>query len=386
MAQHNANADEGTFASMFEASLSGMERFRPGQMVETRIVSIAKDAVFLQLGGKSEGVLDRAELTDKDGKLTAAVGDPIRAFFVGDKGGEKRFTTKIAGDDAIPALLEEAFKNKVPVEGLVEREIKGGFEVKIGGTRAFCPFSQMGGRRGEAPATYLGQNLTFIIQEFKDRGRSILVSNRAIHEAARLERLEALKASLHEGMRIKGTIKSLQSYGAFVDLGGVQALLPVSEIGRERVEDIASVLAVGQEVEAEVIRLDWANERISLSMKSLLADPWDQAAEKYPKNSKHTGQVVRVADFGAFVALEPGIDGLVHVSEFREGGKYGNSGVPVKKGQTLSVQVLNVDAAARRISLKPASSVEEDETTRQYLDGGPDTDTYNPFAALLKKK
>jgi small subunit ribosomal protein S1 len=386
MERRDDDTDSNDFAALFEKSISRPERLQPGQMVETHIVSIAGDSIFLELSGKSEGVLDRAELTDKDGKLTVKEGDPITAYFLDAKNGEMRFTTRIAGEKAGSALLESAFKNRIPVEGLVEKEIKGGYEIKLGETRAFCPYSQMGPKRTEQPEPYVGKRLTFKIQEYKDNGRSILVSNRIIHEEARQARLEALKQTLREGMTVKGTIESIQDFGAFVELDGVRALLPVSEIGRERVEDIRAVLSVGQEIEAKVLKLDWNSERISLSMKSLLADPWERALEKYPKDSKHTGKVVRITDFGAFVSLESGLDGLVHVSEFKGDGKYGNSGIPVKKGDSLTVQILDVDPAARRIALKPTSSLEEDATTKKYLESESASDTYNPFAELLKKK
>jgi len=386
MNQDNSDDTDNSFASMLESSFTKFESMQPGQALETQIVSISKDCIFLQLSGKSEGILERAELADQNGNISVKEGDTIKVFFLEAKNGEMRFTTKLSGDKAGPSMLESAYQNKIPVEGVVEKEIKGGFEIKIGETRAFCPYSQMGQKRTENAAEYVGKHLTFKIQEFKDRGRSILVSNRAIHEEARLEQVEELKKTLKENTVIKGTIKSIQDFGAFIDIDGVQALLPVSEIGRNRVEDIRSVLTVGQEVEAKVIKIDWKNERITLSMKSLLADPWVGASDRYPKDSKHSGKVVRVTDFGAFVSLESGLDGLLHNSEMRGDDKYGNTRDAVKLGQTLSVQILAVDVAGKRISLKQASSVEEDETSKKYLDGNTDSDTYNPFAALLKKK
>jgi len=386
MDQHNSDESANSFAAMFENSLSKMEKLQPGQMVETQIVSISKDCVFLQLSGKSEGVLDRAELTDKDGKLTAKEGDTIKAFFLNAKNGEMRFTTRISGDKAGSAMLENAYANKIPVEGVVEKEIKGGYEVKIGDSRAFCPFSQMGLKRTDTAETVVGKHLTFKIQEYKEGGRKIVVSNRVIEEEARQGQLEELKKTLHEKDVIKGTIKSIQDFGAFVDLGGAQALLPVSEISRSRVEDIRSALTVGQEIEAEIIKIDWKTERITLSMKSLLSDPWATAREKYPKDSKHSGKVVRLTDFGAFVSLESGIDGLLHISELRGEDQYGNPKVSVKMGETVKVQILDVDVAKKRISLKQASSNDDDETSKKYLNDGASGDTYNPFAALLNKK
>src|SRR5208337_1676588 len=379
----DSKADD--LAKMYEQSFSGMGYFKPGQAVETEVVSISKDCVFLQLNGKSEGILDRDELTDKDGNLTVKVGDRLRVIFLDAENGEMRFTTRISGNAAGPEMLEQAYLEKMPVEGLVEKEIKGGYEIRIGEFRAFCPYSKMGERRSDNSSEYIGKRLSFKIQEYKNNGRSILVSNRVIHEEARAERLEALKKTLHEGMVITGSIISIQSFGAFVDLGGIQALLPISEISRSRVEDIKAVLSVGQEIEASILQIDWQSERISLSMKSLLADPWETAMGKYPEGSKHTGKVVRLADFGAFVSLEPGIDGLMHVSEISKVSKYGTSSeLTVKLGQTLSVEILGVDQSNKRISLKPTTTIEEDETTARYLDASADSTTYNPFAALLK--
>lgn len=379
------NSDD--FASLYEKSFAGMGSFQPGQLVETQVLSISKDTIFLQLNGKSEGVLPRDEMTDKTGTLTVKVGDTLKVYFLKADNGELLFTTRLSGESAAPDLLEKAYHDKIPVEGVVEKEIKGGYSVKIGESRAFCPYSQMGAKRSENPAEFVGKHLTFKIQEYKENGRNILVSNRVFFEEARLENLEALKKTLQEGQVVTGTVKSLQDFGAFVDISGVQALLPVSEVARARIDDIRAVLTVGQELQASILKIDWKNERITLSLKSLLADPWDQAAAKYPEGSKHNGRVVRLADFGAFVSLEPGVDGLVHVSEFRTESQYGQSGeVNVKVGQTLAVQVLSVDRAARRIALKPATSKEQDETSAKYLGGSADGDTYNPFAALLKKK
>lgn len=376
------------FASLYEKSFSGMGTFQPGQLVETQVLSISKDTVFLQLNGKSEGILPRDEVTDKNGNLTVQVGDTLKAYFLKSDSGELRFTRRLSGESAGPDLLEKAYDEKIPVEGIVEKEIKGGYQIKIGESRAFCPYSQMGDKRSDNPAEYVGKHLTFRIQEYKEKGRNILVSNRVFHEEARQEKREELKKTLKEGQLVQGTIKSIQDFGAFVEVQGVQALLPVSEIARARVHDIRAVLSVGQEIEAVILKIDWAAERISLSMKSLQADPWDQAAAKYPEGTKLSGRVARVAEFGAFVSLEPGLDGLVHISEFGSDSKFGGRGeMTVKVGQTLAVQVLSVDKANRRIALKPATSKEEDETNAKYLGGGSsEGDTYNPFAALLKKK
>ncbi len=359
-----------------------MGSLEPGQQIETRIVSISGDSIFLELSGKSEGILERAELTDSDGTISVKEGDTINAFFLYSKNGEMHFTTKITGNKAENAVLEQAFESKIPVEGSIEKEIKGGFEIKIGDARAFCPYSQMGLKRIENPQEYIGKQLTFMILEYSENGRNILVSNRIILEEEHEQQVENLKKTLKENTRVKGTVKAIQDFGAFVDLNGVQALLPISEISRSRVDDIHAVLSEGQEIETSIIKLDWRNERITLSMKALLPDPWDEAASKYPIGSKHTGEVARITDFGAFVSLEPGLDGLLHISELRGDTGENNPRDVLKKGQKITVQIMSMDIEKKRISLKRVSSFQEDKDYKKYLK--PESDTYNPFAELLK--
>lgn len=382
--QNASNAN--SFAAMFEQSMAKAERLKPGQLVEATIEAITGDCIFLQLGGKSEGVLDRAELADEEGKLSVAAGDTIKAYFLEARSGEMRFTTRLAGEKAGTAMLESAWQNQIPVEGTVEKEIKGGYEIKLGSTRAFCPYSQMGLKRVEEGESFVGRRLSFRIQEYKDNGRSITVSNRAIEQEAQQEKIDELKQSLKEGQIIKGPITRIQDFGAFVDLGGVQALLPVSEISLERVSDIHQLLSVGQEIEAQILKLDWQNGRISLSLKALLADPWATAEVRYPIGSRHTGTVVRTADYGIFIALEPGLDGLLHVSELDNDQKRLDARKLAKPGEKRLVEVLSVDTAGRRIALKPTVSAEEEATTQRYTAESGDGESYNPFAALLKKK
>ncbi|MDA3812185.1 MAG: S1 RNA-binding domain-containing protein [Spirochaetaceae bacterium] len=381
---NNFEENEEDFATLLENSFTEMKSLEPGQIIEAEIVSISGGCVFLQLDGKSEGQIDSEELTDKDGTITVKEGDIIKAFFLNSKNGEKHFTTKISGDKADKALLENAFQSGIPIEGVVEKEIKGGFEIKIGDTRAFCPFSQIGLKRVEKAEEYVGTKHTFKIIEYGENGRNILVSSRVLLEEEQNAQIEILKKTLHEKMKVKGTVKSIQDFGAFVDIQGVQALLPISEISRSRVEDINKVLSIGQEIEASILNLDWKKQRISLSMKALLLDPWDNAKTKYPVDSKFNGKVVRITDFGAFVSLEPGLDGLIHVSELKGNDRDVNPGDILKKGQSLRVQINSVDVARKRISLKQVSSIQEDENYQKYLE--PESTTYNPFAELLKEK
>ena len=360
--------------------------YEVGQQIETRIVAITDDTIFLDLGLKSEGILNKAELTDENGNCSVKEGDSIKVYFLSGKNEELTFTTKLSGKDAGKEVLENAYKNSIPVEGHVTKEIKGGFEVMIGSTRAFCPYSQMGYRTRKEPAEYVGQHLTFKIQEYKNDGKNVVVSNRMILEQQANEQLNKLASELKVGMTVTGTVKSLESYGAFIDVNGFQALLPISEISRERVNDIHDKLTVGQEVTAKIIKADWAHEKMSLSTKELEADPWDGLDKQLPAGTKLDGEVSRVADFGLFVKVAPGIDGLVHISKLPVE-RNTNLRKVYKSGDKMPVIVEKVDVEEKRISLTPVVSNEEQDNANEYLSkhSSDDGETYNPFAALLKK-
>lgn len=361
-------------------------RFDIGEQLETTIVAITDSTIFIDLSAKSEGIVDRAELADENGEVSVKEGDKIKVYFTGEVHGEMRFTTKIGGDKADKNMLENAFKNQIPVEGHVEAEIKGGFEVKIGGSRAFCPYSQMGFKKKEEPSYYIGKNLTFIVTEYKNEGKNILVSNRAIGESEYANQLASLASQITEGAIVEGTVESIQKFGAFVDVQGFRALLPVSELSLDRVTDVSEVVQEGQQLKLKVIKTDWKNERVTLSLKALMSDPWDAVEEKFPIGTKVEGAVSRIADFGLFVNIDKGIDGLVHISELEDVSANTNLRKVYKPGQKLSVVVEKVDVEQKRISLKPASSAEQDDTASSYLASQDDDgETYNPFAALLKK-
>ena len=361
-------------------------QFEIGEELETTVVQVAGDTIFIDVGLKSEGFVDAAEFTDDDGTVTVREGDKIRVYFVGDTRGELHFTTRLSGENAGNELLEKAFKAGLPVEGAVEKEIKGGFEVKIGGSRAFCPYSQMGFRTREEPAAFVGRHLTFLITEYKNDGKDIIVSNRRVLEQAEQQKIAALSQTLTVGTKVKGTVQSLQSYGAFIDIDGFQALLPISEISHERVNDVADVLSVGQKIEAVVIKADWKQEKVSVSTKALEKDPWDEVARTIQIGAKIDGTIARVAPFGLFVNLAKGIDGLVHISALEDVSATTNLAKKFKVGEAFSVVVEKIDAKEKRISLLPASSAEQDQSAAKYLSAQDDDgESYNPFAALLKK-
>lgn len=369
-AAHAANGEE-SFAEMFEKSFVQRSRLEPGQMVETIIVKISGDWVFLDLGGKGEGSLDKKELLDGEGNLTVKEGDQVRAYFLSSKNNEMHFTTKIGSGPGKQTQFEDAWRNKLPVDGTIVKEVKGGFEVKIGGSvRAFCPFSQTGLRRDENQAEFIGKTFSFNIIEYEEGGRNIVLSRRAILDQEKRNRKQELKKTLQEGTKVRGKVTSIQNFGAFVDIGGVEGLLPVSELAWTRIEKVSDLLSVGQEVEVIIKKLDWEQDRFSFSLKDTLPDPWDLVADAFPVGSYHTGTVSRLAAFGAFVTLKEGVDGLLHISKLGAGKRINHPREAVKEGQQVEVQVEAVDRAQRKLSLALAelrrAEEEEAATLKDY--------------------
>ncbi|MFA5516659.1 MAG: 30S ribosomal protein S1 [Desulfuromonadales bacterium] len=390
MDEQDVNEPEEDFAALLEQSMVGSSsRLQPGQQIEATVLKLTADWVFLDIGQKGEGVLDRRELLDAEGNPTAGEGDRITAYFLGASGGEMRFTTRIGGGGSAQAQMEEAWRSGIPVAGTVEKEIKGGYEVKLaGGSRAFCPFSQAALRRAD-PEQFIGRQLPFRITQFSEKGRNIVVSHRDILEEEQRKQREGLRETLREGMTVRGKITSLQKFGAFVDIGGVEGLLPMSELGWGRVEDIHEVLTSGQDVEVTIKSLDWESNRFSFSLKETLADPWLQAPQKYPEGAVLTGKVARLDTFGAFVTLEPGVDGLVHISKLGGGKRIKHPREALSEGQTLEVQVEAIDRENRRISLTlPGAAKTEKEAPaedyRQFL--REEAKPMGTFADLLQGK
>ncbi len=386
-----------SFADLFnQEETKKLRHFSPGQKVTATIITVSGESIFLDVGGKSEGILDSAELKDETGELTVAAGDHIEVYFLRSTGSEMIFTAKLGGGSGA-AQLEEAWRNGIPVEGLVKAEIKGGFEITLGGNvRAFCPFSQMGLRRvDDAAASYLDTRMTFRITKFESNGKNIVVSARAILEEEREAKREELKNTLAEGDLVEGEISSIRDFGAFVDIGGVDGLIPISEVGWTRVENISEYFTVGQQVKAIIKKLDWDNNRISLSFKETQADPWAEAITSFPEGSTHIGKVSRLAQFGAFVTLAAGVDGLVHISKLGGGRRINHPREVVEEGQELEVVVESVDIEEKRISLAPVgyqseeskeSAEKSDFTTYVKKAKKKEKEDMGSFGALLKAK
>lgn len=353
---------EEDFEVLLKQEASGAGRLAPGQKVRAQVIAISGDVVYIDLGGKSEGTIDRSEFVDEEGVARIQTGDTVEAFFVSVQNGVRRLTTKIRGYSTLTlAGIRDAFEADLPVSGKVKSELKGGFEVNVGGVRCFCPFSQIDLRNTKTNGEYIGETFAFRVLEYGEDGKNVVLSRRLLLEEEKQAEAEKLKASLEVGMELQGKIRSVQKFGLFVDLGGLDGLVPASEIGWSRVENLGEQFAIGQEVTVKVIGIDWQKNRLTLSLKALLADPWEDVEQKYPVDSKVSGSVVRLAAFGAFINLEPGVDGLVHISNLGAGRRINHPKEVLEVGQWVEAHVLSADRAARKLSLTLAPKVKQEE-------------------------
>jgi small subunit ribosomal protein S1 len=340
------------FAAMFEASLKA-KRFKEGQTIEGTIVAIGPEVAFIDVGGKGEATIEVAELKDDEGDIEVSVGDRIKAVVVSIVGG-LQLSRKMARGAASAAQLEDAFRAGLPVEGRVEQEVKGGYEVRIARQRAFCPFSQIDVHRTE-PAAHIGKVYAFRIAEFKEGGKNIIVSRRALLEEEQRASAAEVRKTIVTGAVLTGHIASVVSFGAFVDLGGgVQGLLHVSEMGWSRVSDPSELFRPGDEITVKVLRVDALEndkQKISLGLKQLAEDPWSRVPATYEVGQVRTGRVTRVVEFGAFVELEPGVEGLAHASTFAPTGRSGGWTGEVPAGTTGAFEILTIDVEKKRIGV-----------------------------------
>lgn len=355
---------EESFADLFQEKTVEKKKLQPGDRIEAVAAVISGENIFLDIGGKSEGVLKSSEFQDDEGNCTVKAGDKIRVFFVAQRGGEMVFTTQLGSGQASLQEIEDAFHAGIPVQGRVIKEIKGGFEIKVASQRGFCPYSQMNIRRVEDPDEYIEQTLSFKVMEFSSNGRNIILSSRAVLEEQRQEQREELQQTLEEGMRVKGTVTSIRDFGAFVDLGGVDGLIPISEMAWGQTDKVEDILSRDQQVEVVIKRLDWDNDRISLSLRDTTENPWDNVEEKYAPGSVHQGTVSRLTTFGAFVTLEPGVDGLLHISKLGSGRRINHPREVLEGGQQFTVRIEGVDTEQKRISLTPEDYTSKDEAEK----------------------
>lgn len=342
--------EEEDFESLLEASFEVIE-YREGQTVEGRIVALDNEVAFVDVGGKGEATIDIEELADPDGQIDVHVGDIVQAVVVSTVGGLK-LSYRLARGAATRERLHDAFRSGLPVEGRVERAISGGFEVRLGGQRAFCPISQIEKGFTTDPNLHVGKVFTFRIIEFRDDGKNLVVSRRALIEEEERERAEEVRATIVPGAVLAGRVASVVAYGAFVDLGGgIQGLVHVSEMGWSRVADPSQVVRPGDEVEVKVLRVDTDSNKIALGLKQLGPDPWSAAVDTYAVGQLLKGRVTRIADFGAFVELEPGIEALAHASTFAPTGRRDSWKDTVAPGVDVAIEILSFEPERKRIGV-----------------------------------
>jgi len=336
------------FATLF-AQHEARRALERGQVVKGRIIQITAEHVFVDVGGKGEAWIDRAELADADGQLRVKVGDEVEATVV-STGDEIRLSHKLRQGAQAREALAMAAQTGVPVEGKVAGVIKGGYEVTVGGLRAFCPFSQMDLRRADSEQEYVGRVLEFRVTRYAEGGRNLVLSRRALlEEQAALAAVETRKKIVPDAV-LPGTVVSLADFGAFVDLGGVQGLVPMSELSHARVERAGDRLRVGEPVTVKVLRLDAEKGRVTLSLKALEGDPWAAVPGQLRERQVVRGRAVRATEFGVFVELLPGVDGLLHTSEIPRH-RQGAIREMVAAAAELAVMIVAIDPSKRRIAL-----------------------------------
>ena len=349
-----------SFAELFERSGGQRPRYSPGQKMAGRIVQLGKDTAFIDLGGKGEALMEIRELQGEKGELSKRVGDRVEGYVRTDADGI--WLTFSLPKGAQREALQDARAGGIPVDGTVTGFNKGGLEVDLGGgTRAFCPASQVDVRFVEELSAYVGQRLRFLVTELKDR--DVVLSRRAFLAREAKGKAEELRGSLEVGAQFEGTVTSLRDFGAFVDLGGLEGLIPISELSHRHIAHPRDVLEVGQKILVEILRIEAGKdgkERIALSRKALEGDPWEDRGNALVEGQRVHGRVVRLQPFGAFVELFPGVDGLIHVSRLQTaaGHRATHPKDALAEGQILWVEVETLDRASRKIGLRPLTDEE----------------------------
>ncbi len=341
-----------SFAQLFEESLANKE-MRPGSIVTGTVVDIQPDAVIVNAGLKSEGVIPIEQFYNSQGEVEVAVGDAVEVSLdaVEDGFGATRLSREKAKRAQVWKRLEKASEDGEIVKGVISGKVKGGFTVDIDEIRAFLPGSLVD-VRPVRDTTYLeGKELEFKIIKLDQRRNNVVVSRRAVVESEYSAEREQLLETLQEGAQVKGIVKNLTDYGVFVDLGGIDGLLHITDMAWKRVKHPSEIVNVGDEIEVKVLKFDRERNRVSLGLKQLGQDPWADLARRYPENTRLFGAVTNIADYGCFVEIEDGVEGLVHVSEMDWTNKNVNPGKVVHIGQEVEVMVLDIDEERRRISL-----------------------------------
>jgi len=348
--------EEESFAELLESyTRDRQEDLKVGDKISAEIISIGRDAVFVDTGSKIDGIVPKAELLDDGEELPYAIGDSLDLYVVAAGESRIELSPGLAGIGGL-MHLEEAWKDNTPIDGVVEDRCKGGFNVNVLGKRAFCPISQIDLRYVEDPNEYIGNTYQFEIKTFEDQGRNIVVSRRDILQAEAEKASEAFYEDAVVGTVFHGKVTRVESYGAFVELlPTIEGMVHVSELSWSRTVKPADILKVGDPVTVrllEVQRVETSRRlKISLTVRQMSEDPWNSVEEQLKSGDKVTGRVVRCADFGAFVELKPGIDGLIHISEMSYTKRVLKPDDVVSEGEAVAVVVKDIDVGRRRISL-----------------------------------
>ena len=341
-----------SFAQLFEESLAS-QKIKPGAILTGRVVEVGPDVVLVNAGLKSEAVIPADQFRNERGEMEVAVGDDVEVALdsVEDGNGETRLSREKAKRARTWSRLEQAFEKQEIVKGIINGRVKGGFTVEIDFVRAFLPGSLVDVRPVRDPSYLEGKTLEFKVIKLDQKRNNVVVSRRAVVEQEySAERTELLE-KLQEGAVIKGTVKNLTDYGAFVDLGGIDGLLHITDMAWKRVKHPSEVVNVGDEIDVRILKFDRERQRVSLGIKQLGNDPWQQIGRRYPTGTRLFGKVTNIADYGCFVEIEEGVEGLVHVSEMDWTNKNVNPSKVVHIGQEVEVMVLDIDEERRRISL-----------------------------------
>lgn len=355
-----AKTDEGEtedFAALLDSYMTEMRpEVQVGDRIPGEVIAIGKDAVFFNTGTKSDGVVEKAELLDEKGELTCKVGDRIDLYVVDTRNGELRLSkTMGAGTDT--DMLYEAHKSRIPVEGKVSEICKGGFRVQIMGQTAFCPVSQMDVHYVEKPEEFVGATLAFLIERIEAKGKNLVVNRRRLLEQELAKEREKFLATARSGDILDGRVIRIMPYGVFMEIHpGVEGMAHISELSWSRVADPSEVVSAGSVLPVRILSIEKTGSKtgglkISLSVKQAAGDPWKTVGEKYKAGDKLEGKVTRCADFGAFVEVEPGIEGLVHISEMSYTRRVVKAEDVVRPGDRVAVKVTSVDPINRRLSL-----------------------------------
>ena len=341
-----------SFAELFEQSIAS-QRIRPGTILNGLIVEVGQDYVIVNVGLKSEAVIPADQFKNEKGEIEVAVGETVEVALdsVEDGSGETRLSREKAKRARTWTRLETAFEKQEVVIGIITGRVKGGFTVEIDNVRAFLPGSLVDVRPVRDPSYLENKPLEFKVIKLDQKRNNVVVSRRAVVEQEYSAERSALLDNLQEGAAVKGVVKNLTDYGAFVDLGGIDGLLHITDMAWKRVKHPSEVVKVGEEIDVRILKFDRERQRVSLGLKQLGADPWQNIARRYPANTRLFGKVTNIADYGCFVEIEEGVEGLVHVSEMDWTNKNVNPAKVVHVGQEVEVMVLDIDEERRRISL-----------------------------------